>query len=101
MTKTGEEKYNDFIKYLDENNLAITTIVNPTIDIIKTQNHCDKFEIQYNNKYRYTKTETCYLIKNTYFEFTLPINEFTEDTIKKMCDVMNNDKNVKQNKEKL
>ncbi len=92
-------KYKDFIKYIDENNLRITKIINPTIDIITTQNYFDKFEIQYANKYSYIRNIDTYIIKNRNHSFKLPIT-IPEDTIKKICKILN-DENVKQNKEKM
>lgn len=103
-------KYDNFIKYIDDNNYAIIKKDQlNVIDITENQNVFTKFEIMEKNKCTYTITqneheEDVYNIKRGIRTlFTMHVGDATEQTIQQICDLINQDqqtKNIQQNKAK-
>jgi len=103
-------KYDNFIKYIDNNNYAIIKKDQlNVIDITENQNVFTKFEIMEKNKCTYAITqneheEDVYNIKRGIRTlFTMHVGDATEETIQQICDLINQDQqtiNIQQNKAK-
>lgn len=98
-------KYDNFKKYIDDNNY---TIIHKdklnAIDITQNQNVFAKFEIIEKNKCTYKEEDTHYIIKRgIHTLFTINAKNITKQTIQQICDLINQDpqtKNIQQNKAK-
>ena len=103
-------KYDNFKKYIDDNNYAIIKKDQlNVIDITENQNVFTKFEIIEKNKCTYAITqneheEDVYNIKRgIHTLFTINTNDITEETIQQICNLINQDQqtiNIQQNKAK-
>lgn len=103
-------KYDNFKKYIDDNNYAIIKKDQlNVIDITENQNVFTKFEIMEKNKCTYTITQNeheqdVYNIKRGIRTlFTIHVGDTTEQTIQQICNLINQDPKttkIQQNKAK-
>lgn len=98
-------KYDNFKKYIDDNNYTIIQKDQlNVIDITKNQNVFAKFEITEKNKCTYEQEQDVYNIKRgIHTLFTIKTNDITEETIQQICNLINQDQqtiNIQQNKAK-
>lgn len=98
-------KYDNFKKYIDDNNYTIIQKDQlNVIDITKNQNVFAKFEIMEKNKCTYEQKQDVYNIKRgIHTLFTINTNDITEETIQQICNLINQDQqtiNIQQNKAK-
>lgn len=91
-------KYDNFKKYIDDNNYAIIKKDQlNVIDITENQNVFAKFEIMEKNKCTYTITQNeheqdVYNIKRGIRTlFTIHVGDATEQTIQQICNLINQD----------
>lgn len=91
-------KYDNFKKYIDDNNYAIIKKDQlNVIDITENQNVFTKFEIMEKNKCTYTITQNeheqdVYNIKRGIrILFTIHVGDATEQTIQQICNLINQD----------